>query len=72
MELAMVSNLDWGPRRALLLKCLLYVFRKIGETPASLSNSIRREVPFNSTDLSILFPSVVRLYREKKNGSTES
>ena len=41
------------------------------ETPAPVSSSISRLVPFSSTGISMPFVSVTRLYKEIEKGSTE-
>ena len=58
--------------RGVSLKCFFYVSSEITETPAPASNSIRREVPFSSTGISIPCWPELRLYSEREKGSTES
>jgi len=57
--------------RGVRLKNLLCVSRAMSETPSPVSSSIRRLVPFSSTGISMPFVSVIRLYKEIENGSTE-
>ena len=54
------------------LKVFLSFSSEMTETPATESNSIRREVPLSSTGISIPCWPELRLYNEREKGSTES
>ena len=58
--------------RGVAIECFLYDSSEITDTPAPVSNSIRREVPFSSTGVSIPCWPERRFYRESEKGSTES
>ncbi len=53
------------------MKCLLNVSCKMIETPAPVSNTMRRLIPLSGTGISIPIFSVQRLYDENENGSVE-
>lgn len=54
------------------LKCLVYVSLEMKETPAPVSSSMKRGVPFSLTGTSMPLLPEPKLYSEVENGSTES
>ena len=54
------------------LKCLVYVSLEMKETPAPVSSSMKRGVPFSLTGTSMPLLPEPKLHSEVENGSTES